>query len=219
MKLKRKSDINNLSDLEDALSTGREFKLLSVPKEFLVNFDEQLIGTISNKNEAAEMLIKSEFDNNRIRTFIDENLLNKNLTMFYRRVKTSLEENGVNTMYLAIGLLRWYESNVSEKARYAPLILIPIEIIRKSASQGYIIRAREEETQINVTLLELLKRGFGFNVSSLMELPRDENGVDIKTISELLGHSSPTITLNRYVHTNLQNKRKAMEALTSKRKY
>lgn len=46
-----------------------------------------------------------------------------------------------------------------------------------------------------------------------------ENGVDIKTISELLGHSSPTITLNRYVHTNLQNKRKAMEALTSKKKY
>ena len=46
-----------------------------------------------------------------------------------------------------------------------------------------------------------------------------ENGVDIKTISELLGHSSPTITLNRYVHTNLQNKRKAMEILTSKRKF
>lgn len=46
-----------------------------------------------------------------------------------------------------------------------------------------------------------------------------ENGVDIKTISELLGHSSPTITLNRYVHTNLQNKRKAMESLTSKKKY
>lgn len=38
-----------------------------------------------------------------------------------------------------------------------------------------------------------------------------ENKVDIKTISELMGHSSPTITLNRYVHTNLQNKRKAME--------
>jgi len=44
-----------------------------------------------------------------------------------------------------------------------------------------------------------------------------ENGIDVKTISELLGHSSPTITLNRYVHTNLQNKRKAMEIFTSKR--
>ena len=46
-----------------------------------------------------------------------------------------------------------------------------------------------------------------------------ENGIDVKTISELLGHSSPTITLNRYVHTNLQNKRNAMEIFTSKRKF
>ena len=43
-----------------------------------------------------------------------------------------------------------------------------------------------------------------------------ENGVDIKTISELLGHSSPTITLNKYVHTNLENKKKAVEKLTKK---
>ena len=43
-----------------------------------------------------------------------------------------------------------------------------------------------------------------------------ENGIDIKTISELMGHASPTITLNRYVHTNLQNKRKALETLTKK---
>ena len=43
-----------------------------------------------------------------------------------------------------------------------------------------------------------------------------ENGVDVKTISELMGHSSPTITLNRYVHTNLENKRKAMNNLTKK---
>lgn len=44
-----------------------------------------------------------------------------------------------------------------------------------------------------------------------------ENNVDIKTISELLGHSNTTITLNRYVHTNLQNKRKALENLTKKK--
>lgn len=43
-----------------------------------------------------------------------------------------------------------------------------------------------------------------------------ENKVDIKTISELMGHASPTITLNRYVHTNLQNKRKAMEVFNKK---
>lgn len=41
-----------------------------------------------------------------------------------------------------------------------------------------------------------------------------EKNVDIKTISELMGYSSPVITLNRYVHTNLINKRKAMEILS-----
>lgn len=41
-----------------------------------------------------------------------------------------------------------------------------------------------------------------------------ERGVDIKTISELMGHSSPTITLGRYVHTNIHSKRKAVEVLS-----
>lgn len=43
-----------------------------------------------------------------------------------------------------------------------------------------------------------------------------ENGVDVKTISELMGHSSPTVTLNRYVHTNIENKRKAINNLAKK---
>ncbi len=44
-----------------------------------------------------------------------------------------------------------------------------------------------------------------------------ENNVDIKTISELLGHSSPTVTLNRYVHSNMDNKRKAMQKIARKK--
>ncbi len=43
-----------------------------------------------------------------------------------------------------------------------------------------------------------------------------ENGIDIKTISELLGHSSATITLNKYVHTNLENKRYAIDHIIKK---
>lgn len=46
-----------------------------------------------------------------------------------------------------------------------------------------------------------------------------ENGVDIKTISELMGHSSPTVTLNRYVHTNMDNKRIALQKLNKKNNF
>ncbi len=40
-----------------------------------------------------------------------------------------------------------------------------------------------------------------------------EVGVDIKTLSELLGHSSVTITLNTYVHSSMELKRLQIEKL------
>lgn len=38
-------------------------------------------------------------------------------------------------------------------------------------------------------------------------------GVDVKTVSELLGHSSVKITLERYVHTDMETKRRQLERL------
>ena len=42
-----------------------------------------------------------------------------------------------------------------------------------------------------------------------------ENNFDIKTLSEILGHSSPVITLATYAHTLDEHKRKSMESLAS----
>ncbi len=37
--------------------------------------------------------------------------------------------------------------------------------------------------------------------------------IDIKTISEMLGHSNVSITLNRYVHSNLEFQKKQMKKI------
>ena len=42
-----------------------------------------------------------------------------------------------------------------------------------------------------------------------------ESGMDIKTLSELLGHSSVNITLNTYVHSSLNHKRKQLAVMHS----
>lgn len=39
-------------------------------------------------------------------------------------------------------------------------------------------------------------------------------GFDVKTLSEILGHSSVEITLNRYVHSSMERKRKYMDLLS-----
>jgi integrase len=40
-----------------------------------------------------------------------------------------------------------------------------------------------------------------------------ECGMDVKTLSEILGHKNPTITLNRYVHSLLEHKTEMMNRL------
>ena len=40
-----------------------------------------------------------------------------------------------------------------------------------------------------------------------------ECGMDVKTLSEILGHKSPTVTLNRYVHSLMDHKREMMNKL------
>ena len=42
-----------------------------------------------------------------------------------------------------------------------------------------------------------------------------EAGMDVKTLSELLGHANATITMNRYVHCSMDMKRRNMEKLSS----
>ena len=40
-----------------------------------------------------------------------------------------------------------------------------------------------------------------------------EAGVDVKTLSELLGHTDASITLNTYVHSSMERKRTQLELL------
>ena len=40
-----------------------------------------------------------------------------------------------------------------------------------------------------------------------------ECGMDVKTLSEILGHKSPTVTLNRYAHSLMDHKKELMNKL------
>ena len=57
---------------------------------------------------------------------------------------------------------------------------MPVDIVRKSAAQGYVIRLRDDEPQMNITLLEMLKQEFGIVINGLDPLPMDDHGIDIR---------------------------------------
>lgn len=92
----------------------------------------------------------------------------------FRAARNSIEENGANTLFLTLGTLRWYEEDC-DKPHFAPVILVPIDIIRHGAKK-YIIRKRDEEPTINVTLMECMKQLFSLLPPDLTQLPTTADG-------------------------------------------
>ncbi len=78
--------------------------------------------------------------------------LQKRLTSLYYESIESEEEQGVNVLYLAIGFLKWFEDGRSEVERYAPLVLLPVELVRKGARERFQLKARDEDLYTNVSL-------------------------------------------------------------------
>jgi superfamily I DNA and/or RNA helicase len=176
----------NLIKLEDSLAQGDELQILSRPTDW----DNPLrnVGVYQSINQSDPVLdlIKHEFTQKRLRAYLSEAELLSSIVSLYRSSRLSLEENGANTLYIALGLLKWYETKLSERPRYAPLLLVPVEIIKKSAQKGFVIRTREEETMMNITLLEMLRQDFSINIGGLENLPKDDSGVDVKTVFNIV---------------------------------
>ena len=174
--------ITDLSRLEDEMSKGEEFKVMPVPNDMILEVSDSKIYETEHSTDQITSIAESEFGNKRLRTFLKEADLEKAMKKLHRQAKVSIEENGANTIYLGLGFLRWYETEKSEKPRYAPLVLVPIDITRKVQDKSFTINIRDEDIQMNITLLEMLRQFFGIDIGGLDPVPMDENGVDLPLI-------------------------------------
>lgn len=172
----------DLGELEDRLADGKDFRIMEIPSEWTFSVRDAKIFEIENDRDLITNIAAEEFKSSRIRTFLGEKELDFALKNLYRSAKVSMEENGCNTLFLTLGLLRWFESELSEKPRFAPIVLIPIDIVRNARNKGYVIRSRQEESQVNITLLEYLRQDHGVNITGLDPLPLDEHGIDLPLV-------------------------------------
>lgn len=176
------SDVNVL---EDALSDGEEFRVMPRPADMSIDGEGVPVEALGELGPFVDF-IELESKHKRLHSFYTEKELNSCLTKMYRSAKTSMEENGASTLYLALGLLRWFENKKSGTARYAPIVLVPVDIVRKSASIGYAMRMRDEDAEINITLLEFLKQQFELQIYGLNPPPVDEHGLDLPKIFAII---------------------------------
>lgn len=83
--------------------------------------------------------------------------------------RTAEEEQGLNILYLALGFLRWKESPSSEIQREAPLLLLPVQLVRNERTSTYDIQCRDDDINTNLPLQERLRQDFGIALPELDE--------------------------------------------------
>lgn len=170
-----------LDELEDTLSDGKDLHIFPAPAGWRAGEDANPLETLVVP-DTFQQLLREELQNKRLRSTLGDADLTRATKELYRAARSALEENGANALYLALGMLRWYETDRSVRPRYAPLILLPVDLVRKSALQGYVIRLRDEEPQMNITLLEKLSQDFQITMGGLDPLPQDEHGVNVRRV-------------------------------------
>lgn len=109
---------------------------------------------------------------NKLQTALTLAGLNLRLRETSRQARLSIEEQGVNILYLALGMLRWYESDSSDTERRAPLVLIPVRLTQSSVRQSFKLSWTKDEIEPNLSLEAKLKQDFNVR---LPEMPSEDD--------------------------------------------
>ena len=118
-----------------------------------------------------------------LQTRLTPEALDHSLRRIDEQAKSAIEEQGVNTLFLALGMLQYRESRDSDTWFRAPLVLLPVQLTRTSARSGYVVTAGDEDALVNPALVEYLHSSYGI---SLPELPDSETISDTYNLQTLL---------------------------------
>ncbi|GCB06277.1 DUF3320 domain-containing protein [Ralstonia sp. SET104] len=173
----------DLSKLEDALADGTEFRIRQMPG-IMEGADPRMAQVHTNRagRTPIDDMALEALANKELLARVQQDALEGNLLTIFSAARTGLEEGGANTLYLAIGLLQWTETEKADAKHLAPILLVPVTLQRQSVRSGFRLSRHDDEAIVNPTLLQLLKNNFELRVAGLDVIPTDEHGIDVEKV-------------------------------------
>ena len=169
--------------LEDKLSDGERFKLLgkATVLDGSDGRDPVLLADRQNEDGRKDFILDAMKRGDLYANVADTELEGR-LTDLYRASRLAFEEGGANILYLCLGFLKWMPQDGAGPYR-APLILIPVQLERKSVRSGFRLALHEDEARFNPTLMQMLKQDFDLSMPEFAgDLPQDATGIDVAGI-------------------------------------
>ena len=146
--------------LEDALADGKRFNLLgrTTVSDGSDGRDSALMAAQRNEETRKDFILDA-MGRGDLHTSTSVEDIEGRLTDLYRAARLAFEEGGANILYLCLGFLKWTPQDGAGPYR-APLILLPVQLERKSVRSGFRLALHEDEARFNPTLLQMLKQDF-----------------------------------------------------------
>ena len=171
--------------MEDMLAAGQTFTFVSS--------DSYPDKDVERESDVYRMQTGSDLHRDYALSQLDKKILVANQSQkkldsarisLLRKAKNDLEEGGSNTLFIALGFLKWKENERDTQSHKAPLILIPVKLHRKSAKSKISLKMLvDDEPIFNLTLIEFLKSEYEINLSEFNgQLPEDASGVDVEGV-------------------------------------
>ncbi len=85
----------------------------------------------------------------------------KTLKALRGSAKTSIQERGINSLFLTFGIIRWKESVTSDVVISSPLVLVPVVISVESITDPYVLQLHDDEIVVNPSLAFKFENDFG----------------------------------------------------------
>ena len=177
------------ASLEDRMADGKSIKLLPMPSLDVGGRDSSLYEQ-QNRTNLRDDIARQALSRDELLSVLDSQKHESALTELYRKARTDISEGGANTLFIALGFLKWRKSEDDKRLYRAPLVLLPVKLERKSARSGFTLRLHEDEARFNLTLLELLRQDFALGIPSLGgPLPSDDSGIDVTKVWNIVRHA------------------------------
>jgi len=149
---------------------GRKMSFLEVSEDEKEELEgdkeeyEMIFGQPDEEEESSDTTGTAErHTDTKLQTPYTSKQLQKRLRGSYYHAQRSIEEEGINTLFLALGMLRWYRSSSADKERKAPILLVPVELNRTDVQGRFRVEYLGEEIGGNLSLKAFLEGEFGID--------------------------------------------------------
>ncbi|WP_196599317.1 DUF4011 domain-containing protein [Pectinatus frisingensis] len=113
---------------------------------------------LSEQNEDNELFYTpGDIESNRT---VKEEL--KTLRVLRNRAKSTIEEQGINTLYMTFGMLHWGE-DIFKDTHLAPLVLVPVHLVIESMTSPFQLFLHDDEIVFNPIIRHKIQNDYGIN--------------------------------------------------------